>query len=229
MSSGSDFRPSGFGVYTAKAFNRLQHLAISGVNRWRGFRLRGERYSYCVGDYNSAWHNERTVEVSIGLHYLDRYRGRQVLEVGNVLGHYTPVTHDIVDKYEHAPSVLNVDVLDFKPEGAYDLIVSLSTLEHVGWDEDVADWPKPIRAVEHLVSLLKPSGTLLATLPLGYNPHVDRALREDAFGFDEVTYLKRISRDNRWREIGKADVGVVRYGRPFPAANVVAVATATGR
>jgi len=51
-----------------------------------------------------------------------------------VLSHYFAVKHDIVDKYEIAPSVVNEDLVNFKPGKKYDLIVSISTLEHVGWD-----------------------------------------------------------------------------------------------
>lgn len=216
------------GASWAKGFKRLEMLIITRANRRRGFTLRGKTYSYCLARYNSTWHNERTVEVPIALDYLRHHAAAKVLEIGNVLSHYRTVHHDIVDKYEQAPGVLNVDVMDYQGADPYDLIVSVSTLEHVGWDEDVQDWTKPVRAVDHLRSLLSPEGTLLVTLPVGWNPHVDRALRDNAFNLDEVAYLKRISRRNQWREVAPADIGAVRYGRPFPAANLVAVGLANG-
>jgi hypothetical protein len=67
-----------------------------------------------------------------------RYKERNILEIGNVLSHYFPVNHDIVDKYEKADGVINQDVVHFYSPKKYDLIVSVSTLEHVGWDEDLA-------------------------------------------------------------------------------------------
>lgn len=207
----------------ARVSKRLEMLIMMFVQPRRSFTLGGEKYSYCAGGYNSAWHNERTVEIAIALHHLRRHRDSRVLEIGNVLSYYTTVRHDVVDKYEVAPGVVNADVMDYDATEPYDLIVSVSTLEHVGWDEDIDDWTKPVRAVTHLVGLLGPDGTLVVTLPVGYNPHVDKALRDGLFDFDQVRYLKRVSRDNRWQEADKADVGVVRYGRPFPAANVVAV------
>jgi SAM-dependent methyltransferase len=203
---------------------RAEMVALTCINRRRSFTVHGDKYGYCVAEYNSAWHNERTVEIPIALRYLHRCSDCRTLEVGNVLSHYSPsLRHDIVDKYEQAPGVLNIDVVDYQPDDPYDLIVSVSTLEHVGWDEDVADSTKPIRAVDHLNCLLRPGGMLLVTFPLGYNPNVDRALRDDAFSLDEVVYLKRISRANRWREVAKADVGPGRYGHPFPAANAIAI------
>jgi hypothetical protein len=38
----------------------------------------------------------------------------------------------VLDKYEQAPGVINEDVVSFSPPQKYDLIVSVSTLEHVG-------------------------------------------------------------------------------------------------
>jgi SAM-dependent methyltransferase len=208
---------------------RLEELIMGRVQPRRTFTLSGETYHYFAGSYNAAWHNERTVELAIALRYLRRHEGGRVLEVGNVLGHYVPVSHDVVDKYERHAGVRNVDVLEYTTDNGYDLIVSLSTLEHVGWDEDVEEPEKPIRAVSHLVSLLRPGGRLLVTFPLGYNPHVDDALRRRTFDFDDVKFLERVSRSNRWREIAQADLGLVRYAWPFPAANAVAIGLRTRR
>jgi SAM-dependent methyltransferase len=207
--------------------NRLQQEAMLRLQPLRRFTVGGQRYRYFAGRYNSAWHNERTVEVAIALNQINRQAGRRVLEVGNVLSHYVPCDHEVVDKYERGVRVRNVDVLEFRPDGRYDLIISVSTLEHVGWDEDLKEWDKPMRAVSHLVSLLSPGGTLLITLPLGYNPRVDAALQGDAFDLDHLTFLKRISRDNRWQEVTKDKILGTEYGRPFPAANVVAIGRRT--
>jgi SAM-dependent methyltransferase len=189
----------------------------------RSFIVRGTRYRYYAGAHNNAWSNERTVELAIALPFLSRAGNGRVLEVGNVLSHYVPTRHDVVDKYEQAPGVLNADVLDFQPDGPYDLIVSISTLEHVGWDEDVVEADKPLRAIDHLAGMLAPGGTLLVTLPLGYNPHLDEALRNGAHHLDDVAFVQRISRDNRWRETTASVVAGARYGDPFPAANALAI------
>jgi hypothetical protein len=58
--------------------------------------------------------------------------GQKVLEVGNVLSHYFHVNHDIVYKYEKAKGVINEDVINFRLPKKYDLIISISTLEHMG-------------------------------------------------------------------------------------------------
>src|SRR2546430_9278756 len=60
--------------------------------------------------------------------------------------------------------------------GPYDLIVSVSTLEHVGYDEDPREPDKAARAVRNLLGLLAPGGTMLATIPIGHNRDLDDAL-----------------------------------------------------
>ena len=48
--------------------------------------------------------NERAVEIGLARTFLDGHSGN-ILEVGNVLGNFTPHLHDVVDKYEVAPGV----------------------------------------------------------------------------------------------------------------------------
>lgn len=207
----------------------VKRALVTRLHPLRSFRIGGRRLHYHAAAYNAAWSNERTVEVPIVTEYLRERRGGRILEVGNVLHHYLDVNHDVVDKYEQHPRVRNVDVVEFAPETRYDLIVSISTLEHVGFDEERSQPDKPVRAVAHLAGLLAPGGMLVVTVPLGYNPHLDVALAEGRFAFDEVTYLSRISRDNRWREVSAAEVRRARYGAPYHAANALAVGISNSR
>jgi SAM-dependent methyltransferase len=156
--------------------------------------------------------------VPIVLRAIEEAGTADVLEFGNVLGHYVPRRHEVVDKYEPGGGVLNVDILDFRPDKSYALIVSISTLEHVGWDDDERDPGKIPRAVRHIRSLLAPGGRAIVTLPLGYNPHVDDMLEAGTLGFDEERCLLRTARDE-WREVDKTDLGRPAYGEPFPGAN----------
>jgi hypothetical protein len=200
----------------------LLYATFGAAHRRRSFSYAGERYRYHAARYNATWANERTVELPIALRLMSRYAGGRTLEVGNVLRHYVDERHDVVDKYEQATGVRNVDVLDFRPTQPYDLIVSISTFEHIGWDED-RDAGKPARALEHLATMLAPGGTLLVTFPLGYNPTIDDALAACSLHFDRVGFLRRISRDNRWRETIAATCRDARYDAPFPQGNVIAV------
>src|SRR5437660_5287962 len=64
------------------------------------FSLGGQEYPYCLAAYNYAWKNERTVEVPIAARVLEAHKGKRILEVGNVLPHYLPTSHIVIDKYE---------------------------------------------------------------------------------------------------------------------------------
>jgi SAM-dependent methyltransferase len=205
---------------------RAARATVAALLRRRpdGFELGGRRYRYFAHPYNATWRNERAVELPVALALLHDAPEARVLEVGNVLVHYGHGGHDVVDKYEQAPGVFSVDIVDFRPASPYDVVVAISTLEHVGFDEDVRDEAKPRRAVERMASVLAPGGRLLVTVPLGYNEALDRDLLGDGLGFDSVRFLKRVSRLGRWREVQAADVAGARYGHPYRWANVVAVA-----
>ena len=149
----------------------------------------------------------------------------RVLEVGNVLSHYFPTRHDVIDKYERAPGVQNVDVADFQPVGVYDLIVSISTLEHVGFNEKPLEPEKPLRAIRLLRRCLSPRGRLVITVPVGFNPHVDRMLEDGRIPRDDALCLERVSWDNRWRETTWEEIRHARYGHPYRNANGLVLVT----
>jgi SAM-dependent methyltransferase len=168
------------------------------------FELGGERYPFARRLYGLTWITERAVEVPVAQRLVERNAGKRILEVGNVLSHYGPISHGVVDKYERAAGVRNADVLDLTAEPGYDLIVSISTLEHVGRDEEPRDPERAIRALQHLRRLLNPGGELLATVPVGYNPDLDRALAEGGY---EVRAMRR----RPWREIDPAEAFQCAY------------------
>jgi hypothetical protein len=187
------------------------------------FDFRGESYRYFWHRYNATWRNERAVEIPIARGFLAGISPHKVLEIGNVLSHYSPVAHEIVDKYERAEGIRNEDVCDFKSDKKYGLILSLSTLEHVGWDEEPKDESKCLRAFENLQSLLALEGRLVVTIPLGYNPSLDRMIDEGRISFSKRVYLKREPHRNIWREVSTEDVRQPHYDRQTPAAHELLV------
>lgn len=189
------------------------------------FAFAGKTYEYLVHPYNLTWVNERAVEVPVIAGEVADERGR-ILEIGNVLAHYYELgeNHHVIDKYENAPHVHNLDVEEASSLGRFDLIASISTLEHVGFDEPHKEPEKLLRAIEVLRAALTEAGRLIFTIPLGYNPSADRLVKTLP-----ARYLKRISVANTWIEAGAADVDDARYGEPFEAANAVAFVTLTRR
>lgn len=189
------------------------------------FRFCGKEHSYVYHHYNRTWTNERAVELPLAWDQRRLYPADRVLEVGNVLAHYYRTTHTVVDKYERAAGVINEDIVDYSPARRYDLILSISTLEHIGWDEQPREPDKVIRVVSRLRRLLSRAGRLFVSFPLGYNPHLDEQIRRGELRFDEQRHLLRVSRDNRWREAEWAEVAGARYGDPFPCGNAIVVGT----
>lgn len=209
----------------AWGLKRAADLAVASVRRLRpgSFAFAGASYRYFVHPYNTTWRNERAVELPIVLRALDEHRGARVLEVGNVLAHYGRRGHDVVDKYESARGARSVDVVELEAAEPYDLVVTISTLEHVGFDEEERDPGKPRRAVDRMASVLAPGGTLLVTAPVGYNESLDGDLLEGRIAFDELRFLKRVSPRNDWREVPASEMRGVAYGTPYPWANGLAV------
>jgi hypothetical protein len=181
----------------------------------RTFEFQGNTYKYLFRRYNTTYANERAVEIPIVMAAVRQLPEERVLEVGNVLAHYYPHRHDVLDKYELAPGVTNGDVVDFQPGKLYDLIVSISTLEHVGWDEEPRDPPKFLRGVEHLTTLLAPGGKMLVTLPIDYNAALDGFIKEGRVPFTSLAYMMRISDDNQWREASWEEVRDVKFSPAY--------------
>jgi hypothetical protein len=128
------------------------------------------------------------------------------LEVGNVLSHYGRVSHRIVDKYERGRGVENRDVLAVEDRDlAY--VVSISTLEHVGWDESERDEEKALRALNHLRTLLAPSGRLFVSILLGHHPALTKAVFDgEARAELEAFYRRRgHSLERTWDRIGRQE------------------------
>jgi SAM-dependent methyltransferase len=174
------------------------------------FELDGQRYPYLYNRHKFTWLTERAVEVPVAQALVDAHAADRVLEIGNVLSHYRPQQHVVVDKYEQAPGVLNRDVLDLGGLDRFDLIVAISTLEHVGWDESPRDPAKAKRAIDVLRSLLAPDGLLAITVPVGYNPAFDAALSSGDVPLDRAVALRRAG-GTRWREVTPAAVWSVPY------------------
>jgi hypothetical protein len=169
--------------------------------------------------YNNTASTERCIEIPIALHFTRP--GQHVLEVGNVLNHYVPFPHDVVDKYEVADGVLNCDVVDYRTEKKYDLVIAISTIEHVGWDEPLKDPTKPLTAIEDLRSMLSPDGQMVITVPHGYNPYLDSALAADRI-LCRKHYRYRRESWLAWSCVPNIDPST-RYGHPYPCANAIHV------
>lgn len=211
--------------------NRMNHFWYNHYKEPRTigtFSFQGKMYHYFWDEHCTTGINERIVEIPIIWEIVKKYQGNNILEVGNVLSHYFSVDYDILDKYEVADGVKNLDVVDFQSSKKYDLIISISTLEHVGWDETPREPKKVLHAIDKLKKNLTQKGKMVFTIPIGYNPDLDGLLREDKIPFTRRYSLKRISRDNKWIEVDWENIRDAKFGYPFHCANGLIVGVIEG-
>lgn len=207
-----------------KIFDSVLFLLIILFKKEQIFIFKKKKFRYSLSRYNYTWKNERTVEIPLIYDFLIKNKNKNILEVGNVLSHYYKVSHDIVDKYEKSSNVINKDIIDFKPKIKYDLIIAISTLEHVGWEEVPREPRKIIKTLHHLRSLLKKNGKLIVTLPIGYtNPFLNKQINSNKLGFSQVYFLKRYSVLNHWKQVEFNEIKDITYNTPYPNANAILV------
>jgi len=187
------------------------------------FSFAGRCYPYRFHPYKRSWLTERAVEVPIAQALVDGHTDRRIIEIGNVLSHYAPQSHTIVDKYEEQPGVLNLDVFDLEQLGQFDLVVVISTIEHVGRDEEPQDPELAVKALHALDALVAPGGRLLLTVPIGYHYGLDAALRDGSFPFTRTSALRRVGA-TRWEEVSPETVWHRPYDFLLYAARAVFVA-----
>jgi FkbM family methyltransferase len=156
------------------------------VRNWKPtFYYKGKNLPYNRISYNNV--GERAVEVPITLNFLATLeKKKNILEIGNTLSHYENSLSEyigirprrIVDKFEVAPGVDNVDVMDIPSEEKYDVIVSVSTVEHIGQGIEpsskaygeqiqIRDLEAPLKAITKIYDLLSVGGKALITVPFG--------------------------------------------------------------
>ena len=205
------------------AIDVAAYLFYEIFRRWKTFTFHGETFRYFYHPYNRTVAGERVVEIPIVKRMLDRHEDERVLEVGNVMSHYFDVKHDVVDKYEAGPGVVNEDVVDFDFGKEYDLIVSVSTMEHVGfgYGED-PDPEKFVKGIANIKRHLAKGGNLVVTVPVHYNRAIDERIRTGTMPFSEDCFMKRISFLNEWRETTREDaLDTAAYDGHFANANVL--------
>lgn len=171
------------------------------IFRKRTIAFKGKNYPYFYHCYNVTWRNERAIEVPLVWDFVGKYS--KVLEIGNTLSHYFKIKHDVVDKYEKGVGVINEDAETFSTDYKYDLIVSISTFEHIGWDEEKKDPEKILRVIENLKKISK---KIVVTIPLWHNPNITEFIFNNKIMFDKSYFFKK--QHKGWLEISRHEIGV---------------------
>lgn len=184
------------------------------------FEAWGIEIPYCTAAYNSSRRNERAVEIPLAQAFIaaQPVDGRG-LEVGNVLAHYGVTGHAVVDLYEEAPGVENIDVLEIT--GQWDWIVAISTIEHVRWDHPPRDPNGATLALSHLRRHLTTKGALFVTVPMGYHPPLDDVIVAGSLGAEAAATFVRDGPD-AWRQTPHPERHPYGVGQPWASAVWVA-------
>tara|TARA_B100000029_G_scaffold436374_1_gene450973 strand:+ start:2460 stop:3188 length:729 start_codon:yes stop_codon:yes gene_type:complete len=193
------------------------------------FNFNGRMLSLFYHAYNMTWVNERAVEIPIIRDYLNHCEPEHVLEIGNVLSHYGSVSHTILDKFERGQGIINEDILDFVSADKFKLIVSISTFEHIGFDDEVdgESGVKILHAIDASRNLLTENGRLVLTLPIGYNPSLDHMIMDNQIDCTRSFFICRKGK-LQWEATSSDQAMECRYGSPFPYANAILVAEFLG-
>ena len=210
-------------VVTRVLIDLLAYLYYKIFRTDRYFKFIGKKYRYFYHLYNRTVAGERIVEIPISKSYIDKYKGKNILEVGNVLSHYFKVEHDILDKYEKGKDIINEDVVNYTSNKKYDLIISISTMEHVGHSYgEKKDLKKFSKGIKNLKKLLANNGKLLITLPVYYNSYVTNLIIKKKMPFKKGYFMKRYSFWNEWKQVDyRQAVSGNKYDGFYANSNVI--------
>jgi len=127
----------------------------------------------------------------------------------------------VVDKYEQSPGIHSIDFLEFHLPKLFDGFISVSTLEHIGWDEEPREIDKVKYCIEKIRECVTSTRRVFVSFPLGYNDYLDGLVRNKELPFEKTASLVRVDEDQNWKEVElhQALKPEYRYGSRFPCAN----------
>lgn len=198
-------------------------------NKKRTFYFQGKKYYYFYNRHNYTFINERAIEIPIFSNIINKHQTSKILEVGSTLWNYFHQQYDVVDKYDESPEIIRKDILRYHPKTKYDLIISISTLEHVGWDESLYGKSCKnnknyfLKTLKHLQSLLTDQGSIIFSVPLGYNPYVDLYITKMHDYFDDLYFMQRSPIINRWKQINRTKLRNFKHNYLLGYSNAIAI------
>jgi len=131
----------------------------------------------------------------------------------------------VVDKYEKSPGVHNIDFFDYDKRNKFDAFLSISTFEHIAWDEKKRDSKKLLDCFYKIKQHVKDRSQVLVTAPLGYNDFLDDFVRQKKLPFTHSTYLIRTSKDQKWQDVSPEEAlqSKYQYSKKYQGANSLLV------
>ncbi len=205
------------------------------------FLYNGKNIKYIYHPYNASYNNERKVEIALAKRFLEEEccnlsNKNSLLEVWNVLSHYISVKHLVIDKYEKDwyMYLINKDILEYSSYVAFDRVISISTIEHIWFDEWEQNWKKSIKAIKYILDKLLVSWwKAFFTFPWWYNPELDRLLVKidnheknivnDICIIDSLSYIYRKDKWEWEQVFDTKDIISYTYWKRYNCANAIAI------
>ena len=188
------------------------------LNKKKSFYFKKRRYFYCREKYNLSWRNERAIEIPIFQRLIRENSKANILEVGCVLKRYKSSTKSnwtIVDKFEKFGNTLNLDIIDYNPRKKFDLILSISTIEHIGLEDGSSEKNKVTKAINHIVTnCLSKNGKFIFSIPIGYNKYLDHKIFSKRIHLSKVYFFKKC-KNNDWVEVDREKVVDCEYNKYY--------------
>lgn len=213
-----------------KAVNIFSYPFIRSSHERRTFTIQQVPFNHFVHPYNETWKNERAVEIALTKAFLSDISGLKLLELGNVSQYYFPNFKEktVVDKYERSAGVMNIDILDYAGSNEFEALLSISTFEHIGWDESPKRPEKVGEAISKFLTHAHKSAPCLISYPLGYNSFLDSLAAKQpqiaSGGLPNHAILIRCDDDNNWQEAPLEVALKAKYGSRWKGANALYVA-----
>jgi SAM-dependent methyltransferase len=125
----------------------------------------------------------------------------------------------VIDKYEIFPGVINKDIEDIYLNDKFDLIISISTIEHIGLDDCPIDPEKVIRTLKKLkTKFLKKNGIILVSFPVNYNEKISEMINKNKISNFEIFCFRKINEKyNLWKEVDYKEVKENKHSQPVKA------------
>jgi len=179
------------------------------------FWFNNKQYEYFDHPSNQTRVNERRVELPLAFEFVKSFKeGQKITEVGNVTHHYhREYTHDVVDLYETVPwmTVINEDILKWRPLEPHFGLFSISTLEHTA---------NPQAAAKRMLEF---APKILITFPIGAYT-ANKILDLDFTKLEaQVYFMHRVSEDNDWEQCDEKTALTHVYGEPYMYGNAIAI------
>lgn len=219
-----------FGELSRKARRMILFPKSSNKASWLNdhqFQFNKLTYSYYFHRFNAGWPpercTERIVELSVADRWLANGETEDLVEIGAVTPYYWPGRISrVVDPADSHPAVTERKSL-FDMDLTGKSVLSISTIEHVGLSQYGTDEQESTHdAINALKKISREASEFLITIPVGYNPTLDKYLFSD-IEEDDQTQRYFLVRDGnyQWHEVLDKNQASIPYGGPDWANSLV--------